>query len=202
MFTPAMYMTRERFEMFGETLFTAPIPTRNHNAPKLSKLGSRGVIYISRAWETIWQRLFMPFLYIHKRQYNFNNKIGPKGLTPLALVVYQPPYTFLIFNILNCFGGITCVWRQCYQSFLTLIKQLPLKIFGNYWVRLAGNQPVKQIQSKLNQRLPSCDISLLRLCASISALAFKLYPTRPKRHDVNTLFCLDRATVPLFQEVR
>lgn len=197
-----MYMTSKQFEVFGDIENTPRADDNGYTRPRLiQKVGDMIGIW-TRAWETIWQRLFMPFLYIHKRQYNFNNKIGPKGLTPLALVVYQPPYTFLIFNILNCFGGITCVWRQCYQSFLTLIKQLPLKIFGNYWVRLAGNQPVKQIQSKLNQRLPSCDISLLRLCASISALAFKLYPTRPKRHDVNTLFCLDRATVPLFQEVR
>ena len=202
MFTPAMYMTSKQFEVFGDIENTPRACDNGYTRPRLiQKVGYMIGIW-TRAWETIWQRLFMPFLYMHKRQYNFNNKIGPKGLTPLALVVYQPPYTFLIFNILNCFGGITCVWRQCYQSFLTLIKQLPLKIFGNYWVRLAGNQPVKQIQSKLNQRLSSCDISLLRLCASISALAFKLYPTRPKRHDVNTLFCLDRATVPLFQEVR
>ena len=197
-----MYMTSKQFEVFGDIENTPRACDNGYTRPRLiQKVGYMIGIW-TRAWETIWQRLFMPFLYMHKRQYNFNNKIGPKGLTPLALVVYQPPYTFLIFNILNCFGGITCVWRQCYQSFLTLIKQLPLKIFGNYWVRLAGNQPVKQIQSKLNQRLSSCDISLLRLCASISALAFKLYPTRPKRHDVNTLFCLDRATVPLFQEVR
>ena len=197
-----MYMTSKQFEVFGDIENTPRAYDNGYTRPRLiQKVGYMIGIW-TRAWETIWQRLFMPFLYMHKRQYNFNNKIGPKGLTPLALVVYQPPYTFLIFNILNCFGGITCVWRQCYQSFLTLIKHLPLKIFGNYWVRLAGNQPVKQIQSKLNQRLPSCDISLLRLCASISALAFKLYPTRPKRHDVNTLFCLDRATVPLFQEVR
>ena len=195
-------MTSKQFEVFGDIENTPRACDNGYTRPRLiQKVGYMIGIW-TRAWETIWQRLFMPFLYMHKRQYNFNNKIGPKGLTPLALVVYQPPYTFLIFNILNCFGGITCVWRQCYQSFLTLIKQLPLKIFGNYWVRLAGNQPVKQIQSKLNQRLSSCDISLLRLCASISALAFKLYPTRPKRHDVNTLFCLDRATVPLFQEVR
>ena len=197
-----MYMTSKQFEVFGDIENTPRACDNGYTRPRLiQKVGYMIGIW-TRAWETIWQRLFMPFLYMHKRQYNFNNKIGPKGLTPLALVVYQPPYTFLIFNILNCFGGITCVWRQCYQSFLTLIKQLPLKIFGNYWVRLAGNQPVKQIQSKLNQRLSSCDISLLRLCASISALAFKLYPTRPKRHGVNTLFCLDWATVPLFQEVR
>ena len=72
------------------------------------------------------------FVYRKKHQES-NDQVVPLGTNAVGVDGLRPSYNLSKFCKLKRFGSNGEVKAQCYHSYLTLIKQLPLKHLGNYW---------------------------------------------------------------------
>lgn len=96
------------------------------------------------------------FVYPEKHQES-NDQVVPSGTNAIGVDGLRPSYNLSKFCKLKRFGWNGEVWAQSNHSYLTLVKQLPLKHQGNYWARLACDQLVaaafRSITYKFNQSL-------------------------------------------------
>ena len=96
------------------------------------------------------------FVYPKKHQES-NDQVVPLGTNAVGVDGLSPSYNLSKFCKLNRYGWNGDVWALSNHSYLTLIKQLPLKHQGNYWARLACDQLVaaafRSITYKFNQSL-------------------------------------------------